>query len=90
MGVGAYVTYYLHLWGPMAQMADAASRQGLDVAKTKLREWLETSDTGRQAMAMSGQQGSRRREHDDISMDNLNGDGKKKANDPDAMDIDDI
>jgi hypothetical protein len=90
MGVGAYVTYTLNLWGPMARMADAASRQALDIGKERLRDFLESSDTGRQAMAMSGQQGSRRRDADGISMDTLNGDGKKSKHDDDAMDIDDI
>jgi hypothetical protein len=71
-------------------MADAASRQALDIGKERLRDFLESSDTGRQAMAMSGQQGSRRRDADGISMDTLNGDGKKSKHDDDAMDIDDI
>lgn len=84
MGVGAYVTYTLNLWGPMARMADAASKQAVEIGKEKLREFLESSDTGRQAMEMSGR-GQRR--GDDIRMDNLNGDGKKK---PDDDDLDDI
>ena len=86
MGIGAYVTYTLNLWGPMARMANAASAQALEVGKERLRDFLESSDTGRQAMAMSGRQGGR--QHDDISMDTLNGDGKKKRNDDD--DFDDI
>ena len=84
LGVGAYVTYTLNLWGPMARMANAASAQALEVGKERLRDFLESSDTGRQAMAMSGQQG--RRQYDDVPMDRLNGDGKKKAED----DLDDI
>lgn len=72
----------------MARMANAASSQALDIGKERLREFLEQSDTGRQAMAMSGQQGGeRRREYDDVKMDRLNGDGKKK---PDDDDLDDI
>lgn len=51
--IGAYVTYQLNLWGPMMKMADAASRQALEEGKKRLREFLESSDTGRQAMAMS-------------------------------------
>lgn len=54
MGVGAYVTYTLNLWGPIMRMTNAASAQGLDIFREKLREFLESSDTGRQAMAMSG------------------------------------
>lgn len=51
--VGAYVTYQLNLWGPMLKMADAASQQALVEGKRRLREFLEMSDTGRQAIAMS-------------------------------------
>ncbi|KAL1306423.1 hypothetical protein AAFC00_005124 [Neodothiora populina] len=54
LSIGAYVTYTLNLWGPMIRMTNAASSQGLDIFKEKLREFLETSDTGRQAVAMSG------------------------------------
>ena len=54
LGVGAYVTYTLNLWGPMLRMTNAASAQGLEVFKERLRAFLESSDTGRQAMAMSG------------------------------------
>ncbi|KAF2146110.1 uncharacterized protein K452DRAFT_219861 [Aplosporella prunicola CBS 121167] len=53
-GVGAYVTYTLNLWGPMMRMGNAASAQGIEVFKEKLREFLATSETGRQAVAMSG------------------------------------
>ena len=53
LGVGAYVTYTLNLWGPMIRMANAASTQGLEVFKEKLRDFLESSETGRQAIGMS-------------------------------------
>jgi hypothetical protein len=77
MGVGAYVTYTLNLWGPIARMTDAASRQALDIGKERLREFLETSETGRQAMAMSGQDLNSSRQHDGIGMDTLGSNGKK-------------
>jgi hypothetical protein len=48
--VGAYVTYTLNLWGPMARMANAASAQALDVGKERLRDFLESSEGGRKAM----------------------------------------
>ena len=67
-GVGAYVTYTLNLWGPMYQMANAASAQALEEGKKRLREFLEESNAGRQAIAMSGQ--------DDVRMRKLNGHGK--------------
>ncbi|KAK3169742.1 Dynamin-like GTPase that mediates homotypic ER fusion [Lepraria neglecta] len=75
LGVGAYVTYTLNLWGPMLQMANAASAQAIEEGKKRLREFLEESNAGRQAMAMSGQ--------DDIPMRKLNGNGKATAGDED-------
>ncbi|KAL8650965.1 MAG: hypothetical protein Q9226_004925 [Calogaya cf. arnoldii] len=68
LGIGAYVTYTLNLWGPMYQMTNAASQQALEEGKKRLREFLEASDTGRQAMAMSSDDG--------IQMQKLNGQGK--------------
>ena len=38
----------------MIRMSNAASTQGLEIAKEKLREFLETSETGQRAVAMSG------------------------------------
>ncbi|CAD0024828.1 unnamed protein product [Aureobasidium pullulans] len=55
-------------------MTNAASAQGLEVFKERLREFLETSDTGRQAMAMSGSKPSEREKY---RMDTLDSDGKK-------------
>lgn len=57
LAVGAYVTYTLNLWGPMIRMANAASTQGLEIFKEKLREFLESSETGRQAIGMSAKGG---------------------------------
>jgi len=84
MGVGAYVTYTLNLWGPILRMTNAASSQGLDIFKEKLREFLETTDTGRQAVGMSAK-GS-------YSMDTLNSNGttKTKASAQDDDDVDEI
>ena len=57
LGAGAYVTYTLNLWGPMLRMTNAASTQGLEIFKEKLREFLESSETGRQAIGMSAKHG---------------------------------
>ena len=57
LGVGAYVTYTLNLWGPLLRMSNAASSQGLEIFKEKLREFLETSETGRQAIGISAKHG---------------------------------
>lgn len=70
-------------------MANAASTQAVEVGKERLREFLESSDTGRQAMAMSSSSGGASGER--IRMDRLNGDGKKKgAAAADEDDLDDI
>ena len=68
LAVGAYVTYTLNLWGPMLKMTNAASQQALEEFKKRLREFLESSDTGRQAIAMSGAS--------EIPMQKLNGYGR--------------
>ncbi|KAL8704151.1 MAG: hypothetical protein Q9201_002678 [Fulgogasparrea decipioides] len=78
-GIGAYVTYTLNLWGPMYQMANAASQQALEEGKKRLREFLEASDTGRQAMAMSNDDG--------IQMQKLNGNGKAPKDVEDDEDV---
>lgn len=73
----------------MARMANAASVQALDIGKERLRDFLETSESGRQAMAMSGAPVSNRSRRDDgIRMDRLNGDGKR--DDDGDVDMDDI
>jgi hypothetical protein len=41
----------------MLRMTNAASTQGLEIFKEKLREFLETSETGRQAIGMSQKAG---------------------------------
>ena len=69
----------------MARMANAASVQALDVGKERLREFLETSESGRRPMAQSGIDNSTRH-REDIRMDRLNANGKKN----DDEDLDDI
>jgi hypothetical protein len=59
----------------MLQMANAASAQALEEGKKRLREFLEASDTGRQALAMSA--------HDSIPMRKMNGQGKTGGLDDD-------
>ena len=85
LGAGLYITYTLNLWGPIIHMTNAATQQGLEIGKQRLREFLESSDTGRQAMAMSASSGSRN-ESDGIKMDSLNKSGKKTE----SEDLDDI
>lgn len=59
LAAAAYVTYTLNLWGPMIKMANAASAQALEEGKKRLRDFLESSDAGRQAMAMSSSESAR-------------------------------
>ena len=66
-------------------MTNDGSTQALEVGKERLRDFLESSESGRQAMAMSS--GQTRGES--VRMDRLNGDGKKKR-DEDDVDLDDI
>jgi hypothetical protein len=79
MGIGAYVTFTLNLWGPMARMANAASAQAVEVGKERLRDFLESSETGRQAMGMAGRDG----DSDGISLRTLDSRGKEKSEDSD-------
>jgi hypothetical protein len=83
VGVAAYITYTLNLWGPMLRMANAASAQAVEIGKEKLREFLESSDTGRQAIGMRGRDDS-----DNISLNTLDSRGKRVA--PVEDDDDDI
>jgi protein SEY1 len=66
----------------MLKMADAASRQALEELKKRLREFLEASDTGRQAMAMSANATSTAsRRAEEYEMSSLNKGGKKAEED---------
>lgn len=83
--VAAYVTYTLNLWGPILKMTEAASHQALEEGKRRLREFLEASDTGRQAIAMStsDRAGSSARK-DEYEMSDM-GKGGSKADDLDDL-----
>jgi hypothetical protein len=63
----------------MLKMADAASKQALEELKKRLREFLEASDTGRQAMAMSA--------GEEYEMSSLNRGGKKAEDEDENDDI---
>jgi hypothetical protein len=56
----------------MMQMANAASHQGVEIGKAKLREFLENNETARQAIAMPA------RAAESIGMDTLDGAGKRR------------
>ncbi|KAK0651183.1 protein SEY1 [Cercophora newfieldiana] len=84
MGGGTYVAYTLNLLGPMMQMGGAAYGQAIEIAKQKLREFLENNEMARQAIAMP----PRKQDSDSISLDTLDSGGKKKQQH--VMDDDDI
>lgn len=84
LAVGAYVTYTLNLWGPMLRMTNAASAQGLDIFKEKLRDFLENSETGRQAIGMSAKAGA------PINLDTLNTNGTRKTGASREEEVDEI
>jgi len=63
----------------MFKMANAASQQALEEFKTRLRKFLESSDTGRQAIAMSGSR--------DVPMPNSNGYGRNAQDNDEDEDI---
>lgn len=57
----------------MLRMANAASSQAIEIGKEKLREFLENSETGRQAIGMRPRDDS-----DMISLNSLDSKGKRK------------
>ncbi|KAJ9262721.1 hypothetical protein DTO195F2_3442 [Paecilomyces variotii] len=79
--VGAFVTYKLNLWGPIMKMTEAASRQAVEEGKRRLREFLESSDTGRQAIAMSASaaNGGRKEEYEMSDLRGKGGSGKSSS-----------
>jgi hypothetical protein len=78
MAGGLYIAYTLNLLGPMMHMANAAATQGLDIGKERLREYIMSNESARQAMGVQA------KSDDDIDMDTLNRDGKKKGNSTDS------
>lgn len=81
---GGYVAYNLNLLGPMLQMANAATSQGVEIGKAKLREFLENNETARQALAMPA-----RGDSDSVSLDSLDSRGKKREQSVKKEDDDD-
>jgi protein SEY1 len=55
-------------------MANAASTQAVEISKEKLREFLENSETSRQAIGMKAREDS-----DSISLNTLDSRGKRKG-----------
>lgn len=68
------------------KMTEAASGQALQEGKRRLRDFLESSDTGRQAIAMSASGGGRTKE--EYEMSDLRKGGGSRASE--GEDIDDL
>lgn len=79
---GTYVAYNLNLLGPMMQMANAASNQAADIGKQRLRDFLESNETARTALAMPA------RKDASVSLDTLDSQGKRKVKGSDDEDED--
>lgn len=69
---GAYIAAALNLLGPMMQMANAAVGQGVELGKQRLREFLENSDTARQALQMPAREGT-----ESVGMETLDSQGRR-------------
>lgn len=66
-------------------MMNAASTQGIEIGKEKLREFLKDSEMGRQALGMQG----RDNDSDEISLNTLDSRGKRVSREEEE-DIDEI
>lgn len=73
IGIVLYITWTLNLWGPILSMIEAASAQGIEIGKTKLREFLENNESTRKALN-SGKED----ESDSIMLKKLDSKGKSK------------
>jgi protein SEY1 len=82
---GLYITYQMNLWGPIIHMTTAAYKQGLEIAKERLRAFLLSQEAGRRAVEMEGRSfggggggGSAATTPDEgIKLENLNPNGTK-------------
>lgn len=70
----------------MLKMTEAASQQALEEGKRRLREFLESSDAGRQAIAMSaGERAASSGRKEEYEMSDMQKSGSKASDDLDGM-----
>jgi hypothetical protein len=69
----------------MMQMANAATHQGVEIGKAKLREFLENNEMARQALAVPALE----RVGDSIGMENLDSSGRRRNGGVEREDDDD-
>lgn len=82
---GTYVAYTLNLLGPMMQMSNAAVNQGVEIAKQQLRDFIANSEAARSALNVPSAPAYSERES--ISMDTLDGQGRKASPSEEVDDI---
>lgn len=70
----------------MLKMTEAASQQALEEGKRRLRDFLESSDTGRQAMAMSADRNGSSDRKEEYEMSDMKRGSSSRASD----DLDDM
>lgn len=70
----------------MMQMANAASTQGMEIGKAKLRDFLENHEGARGALGMPPKHAQAHRADTGISMDTLDSNGKRKPTGLEAED----
>ncbi|KAL9087939.1 MAG: hypothetical protein Q9159_003381 [Coniocarpon cinnabarinum] len=81
LGIFAYITYTMNMWGPMLRMADGASRVAIEEGKKKLRDFLE---------AQEGVAGPQRRPVAAGDGEEYEMQSRRKAKDDDDDDVGDI
>lgn len=80
-----YVTYQMNLWGPIIRMSVAAAEQAKEIAREKLREFVEAGESANRERVARGSSSGRRRgrgtngtDADAISLEELDGDGRRR------------
>jgi hypothetical protein len=78
LALAVYVTYMLNLWAPIWRISAAAWGTGLQVGKERLREFLVAGERGREAVAMEARVRKETAEPEEIALDDLGTDGKRR------------
>lgn len=74
-----YVTYQMNLWGPIIRMSVAAMEQAKEIAREKLREFVEAGESARRERVVMGSgAGSNGTEADAISLQDLDESGRRR------------
>lgn len=86
IAAGMYVTYQMNLWGPIIRMSMAAVEQAREIAREKLREFVEAGESGKRERVAMGSGASRRgtngTDADAISLEDLDGNGRRRMKAP--------